>query len=60
MKKSVLEVISQYGDTPKREIRTSEYEELEEMLREKGSMIALTSAYYFGYIQALKEKGVIR
>lgn len=56
----ILKEISLYEKELTREMKGTELEALEEMLKEKGSFTALSSAYYFGYIQALKEKGVIR
>ena len=58
MKENILSVISKYDKQLTREIRTTEIEELEEILKNKGSLLALSSAYYYGFIQALKEKSV--
>ncbi len=60
MRKTVIDVLMEDKKHESRPIRTDEFRELESLLKEHGSFIGLTSAYYFGYIMALKREGVIR
>lgn len=56
MKKTVMDVLLEDRKHESRPMRTSEYEELEGLMKQHGSFIALTSAYYFGYMMGSKKK----
>ena len=56
MKKSVLDVLLEDRKHNSRPMRTSEYEELEDLMKQHGSFIAITSAYYYGYMMGRKKK----